>query len=82
MRGFLSSDKKYIVNTEISCYEVDARQVLKPGAFMDMAQEVAYLAAESMSFGYNKLQAEGAAWVLYMMNYKIFNSLYYFLGDS
>lgn len=74
MRGFLSSDKKYIVNTEISCYEVDARQVLKPGAFMDMAQEVAYLAAESMSFGYNKLQAEGAAWVLYRMNYKIFNA--------
>jgi len=64
MKGYITSESKYILEKDITCYEVDGEQRLKPSAFMDIAQEMAYLAAEAMHFGYDELRAEGKAWVL------------------
>lgn len=54
---------------EIPCYDVDASMRLKPSAFMDMAQEIAYQAANAFKFGYDELQAEGKAWVLSRLHF-------------
>lgn len=64
MKGHITPDSKYVLEKGITCYEVDGEMRLKPAAFMDIAQEMAYLAAEAMHFGYDELQAEGKAWVL------------------
>lgn len=61
---------KYILETDIPCYHVDSQFRLKPASFMDMAQEIAYLAATVMGFGYDDLDKEGKVWVLSRMNIK------------
>lgn len=48
----------------IPCYQTDARQALKPAAFMDLAQEIAYWAARELGFGYESLHVHHTAWVL------------------
>lgn len=60
----ITPDSKVLLRQQVRCYETDSLKRLKPAAFMDMAQEMAYLAAEAMHFGYDELQAEGKAWVL------------------
>lgn len=64
MKGHITSDSKYVIGKDITCYEVDGEQRLKPAAFMDIAQEMAYLAADAMHFGYDELKTDGKAWVL------------------
>ena len=48
----------------IPCYQTDAKMALKPAAFMDLAQEIAYWAAEALGFGYDSLHVHHTAWVL------------------
>ncbi|MBR4774535.1 MAG: hypothetical protein IK008_00365 [Bacteroidales bacterium] len=48
----------------IPCYQTDSQMVLKPAAFMDLAQEIAYWAAEELGFGYDSLHVHHTAWVL------------------
>ena len=48
----------------IPCYQTDSKMALKPAAFMDMAQEIAYWAAEELGFGYDSLHVHHTAWVL------------------
>ena len=57
-------DKKTRQNLMITCYDTDVAHYLKPGAFMDLAQEIAYISADSLGFGYDDLQQFGVAWVL------------------
>ena len=64
MTGHITPEMKYVVEQLVPCYGVDGRQRLKPAAFMDMAQEIAYLAAGAMHFGYDELASDGTAWVL------------------
>ena len=52
----------------VPCYDTDAAFCLKPAAFMDMAQEIAYWAAEELGFGYDALQEHRTAWVLSRMH--------------
>ncbi len=52
----------------IPCYDTDAAFRLKPAAFMDLAQEIAYWAAEELGFGYDALQEHRTAWVLSRMH--------------
>ncbi|MBQ9173671.1 MAG: hypothetical protein IJ161_08095 [Bacteroidales bacterium] len=70
MNGRITPDSKYVIGKEITCYEVDGEQRLTPAAFMDIAQEMAYLAADAMHFGYDELQAEGKAWVLSRLQFR------------
>lgn len=48
----------------VPCYQTDASFYLKPAAFMDMAQEIAFWAAQLLGFGYDDLQVHHTAWVL------------------
>ena len=52
----------------IPCYQTDAQTVLKPAAFMDLAQEIAYWAAQKLGFGYDSLHVHHTAWVLSRMH--------------
>ena len=48
----------------VPCYEVDSSHALRASSFMDMAQEIAYWAAQGLGFGYDDLQVHHTAWVL------------------
>ncbi len=71
MNGKYNDDKQYVINTEIPCYDVDSDKKLKPAAFMDLAQEIAYQAATELGFGYDALQEKGTAWVLSRMHFEV-----------
>ena len=66
----VQSDKKVVDTFTVKCYEVDSAQQLKPTAFMDIAQEMAYQAASVMKFGYDELIAKNMAWVLSRMRFR------------
>ena len=55
MGVIVQPDKKVTDSFAVKCYEVDSAKRLKPSAFMDMAQEMAYQAASAMKFGYYEL---------------------------
>ena len=56
--------RKTAQELKITCYDTDVAHFLKPGAFMDLAQEIAYVSAGRLGFGYDDLQRLGLAWVL------------------
>ena len=57
----------------VPCYHTDASFYLKPAAFMDMAQEIAYWAAHELGFGYDDLHVHHTAWVLSRMHFHFEN---------
>ena len=57
----------------IPCYQTDSRTVLTPAAFMDLAQEIAYWAAQRLGFGYDTLHVHHTAWVLSRMHIHLEN---------
>ncbi|MBR1538431.1 MAG: hypothetical protein IJ636_02875, partial [Bacteroidales bacterium] len=57
-------EKKTTQRLTVTCYDTDVSRYLKPGSFMDMAQELAYVSAGSLGFGFDDLQRYGTAWVL------------------
>ena len=60
---------KFCQDMRIPCYETDAAFCLKPASFMDMAQEIAYWAAQALGFGYDDLQRHHTAWVLSRLHF-------------
>ena len=62
------ADKKTVRRLKVTCYDTDVAHFLKPGSFMDLAQEMAYISADSLGFGYDDLQRYGTAWVLSRMH--------------
>ena len=62
--------RRFSLHSELTCYQVDSAMRLKPAAFMDLAQEIAYQAATRLGFGYEALQKEGTAWVLSRLHFK------------
>lgn len=52
----------------IPCYQTNQDAVLRPAAFMDLAQEIAYWAAMDLGFGYDTLHVHHTAWVLSRMH--------------
>lgn len=70
MAVIVNSDKKVSDSFTIKCHEVDSAKRLKPTAFMDMAQEMAYQAAAAMKFGYDELIVKNMAWVLSRMRFR------------
>lgn len=57
-------DNRFSTDITVPCYDTDASFRMKPAAFMDHAQEMAYLAAQALHFGYDDLQKHHTAWVL------------------
>ena len=55
---------KYFQELCVPCYQADRQGLLKPSGFMDMAQEIAYWAADAMGFGYDSLHIHHTAWVM------------------
>ena len=64
---------KFIQDICVPCYHTDASFYLKPAAFMDMAQEIAYWAAHELGFGYDDLHVHHTAWVLSRMHFHFEN---------
>lgn len=52
----------------IPCYQINRNALLRPSAFMDLAQEIAYWAAQALGFGYENLHVHHTAWVLSRMH--------------
>ena len=52
----------------IPCYQINRNALLRPSAFMDLAQEIAYWAAMELGFGYETLHIHHTAWVLSRMH--------------
>ena len=69
MEGSIIDKNKYILPQVVRCYDVDSRMRMRPSAFMDYAQEMAYQAAEAMGFGYEAMIKGGKAWVLSRLNF-------------
>ncbi len=67
------ADKKTIRRFAIPCYDTDVAHYLKPGAFMDLAQELANISADSLGFGFKDLQRYGTAWILSRMHIEFLN---------
>lgn len=67
-------DKKVRDEFAVKCHEVDSAKRLKPAAFMDMAQEMAYQAAAAMRFGYDELIVKNMAWVLSRMRFRFLDA--------
>ena len=55
---------KFYQDICIPCYQTDKHALLRPAAFMDLAQEIACQAAQQLGFGYDALHAQHTAWVL------------------
>ena len=64
---------KFCQDICVPCYDTDASFYLKPAAFMDMAQEIAYWAASELGFGYDDLHVHHTAWVLSRMHFHFGN---------
>lgn len=52
----------------VPCYHTGPDTRLKPAGFMDLAQEIAYWAAQALGFGYDSLHIHHTAWVLSRMH--------------
>ena len=61
----------------IPCYQTNHKGLLKPTAFMDMAQEIAYWAADALGFGYDSLHVHHTAWVLARMHIRFLRSVHW-----
>ena len=61
---------KFCQDICVPCYDTDASFYLKPASFMDMAQEIAYWAAQELGFGYDDLHIHHTAWVLSRMHFR------------
>ena len=64
---------KFCQDICLPCYCTDASFYLKPASFMDMAQEIAYWAAQELGFGYDDLHVHHTAWVLSRMHFHFEN---------
>ena len=59
----------------VPCYQINQNALLRPSAFMDLAQEIAYWAAMALGFGYENLHVHHTAWVLSRMHVHFNQSL-------
>ena len=68
--GIITEEGKYVERQVVTCYQSDALMLLKPAAFMDIAQEIAFRAANVMGFGWDNLIPNDLAWVLTHMHFR------------
>ena len=64
MSSVIREGYKFCQEIVVPCYQTDGNKQLRPAAFLDLAQEVAFWAAEGMGFGYDTLHIHHTAWAL------------------
>ena len=57
-------DDKFAQDFSVACYQVDSREILRPSAFLDLAQYMAVYGADRLHFGDEQLRPYGCTWVL------------------
>lgn len=57
-------EDKFYEDFVAACYQVDRRKILRPSAFLDLAQHMAVFGADKLSFGDAQLGPYGCTWVL------------------
>jgi len=62
MTDFLKD--KFYEEFTAACYQVDCRKILRPSAFLDLAQHMAVFGADKLAFGDEQLGPYGCTWVL------------------
>lgn len=55
---------KFYEDFTATCYQVDRRHILRPAAFLDLAQHMAVYGADKLNFGDEQLGPYGCTWVL------------------
>lgn len=60
-------ESKYTRDFQVACFFADHRRIMRPAAFLDLAQHMATNAADVLSFGDEQLSALNCAWVLARM---------------
>lgn len=55
---------KFAQDLTVACYQVDSRHILRPSAFLDLAQHMAVYGADKLNFGDDQLNTYGCTWVL------------------
>lgn len=55
---------KITADYAVACFQTDIRYLLRPSAFLDLAQEIAIIGAETLNFGDKQLKPYDCAWVL------------------
>lgn len=68
MKGKVLENNKYTVESVVTSFEVDNASRMRPTAFMDLAQEMAYQESDVMGFGFDDLKKSGTAWVISRMH--------------
>ena len=68
MKPVIREGYKFRQDICIPCYQTNRDAQLRPAAFMDLAQEIAYWAAMELGFGYESLHVHHTAWVLSRMH--------------
>ena len=61
---------KFIEKSRVRCFQTDYQYILKPDAFLDLAQDLAGKGAQQTSFNDDNLRANNCAWVLARMQVK------------
>ncbi len=57
-------EDKFCEDFVAACYQVDRRKILRPAAFLDLAQHMAVFGADKLAFGDDVLGPYGCTWVL------------------
>lgn len=57
-------EDKFYEDFTAACYQVDRRKILRPSAFLDLAQHMAVVGADKLAFGDDQLAPYGCTWVL------------------
>ena len=68
MKPVIREGYKFRQDFSVPCYQTNEKILLKPAAFMDQAQEIAYWAAQELGFDYDTLHIHHTAWVLSRMH--------------
>lgn len=63
--------EKNSMTLEIPCYMTDCNYRLRAASFMELAQVMAMEGSVSLGFGYDRLDKEHKAWILYRMQFKM-----------
>ena len=69
--------EKNTMTLEIPCYMTDSSYRLRASSFMDLAQVMAMEGSSSLGFGYDKLDPEHKAWILYRMQFKFLRPVFW-----
>ena len=62
LQGYLKD--KICEDSVVACYQSDIRHYLRPSAFLDLAQHMAVVGADTLKFGDGELSPYGCVWVL------------------